>query len=675
MTTRSTTIGIFLCAALLTHCGFSASTDDDVEIVNARLRTALGSAKRGAETIREWLDGQSEDGSWPDIVYVDTSRSSWKPLSHLDRCRDIAHAYDTKGHEFYHDPRAATVLRRGVEHWYEKKYRCKNWWFNDMAVPPRINAIMIFASEVFEAAPVRADMLIYPREIWNNLTGGNGLDWSNIVFVRSIVTGNVANADKAVERILGMINIGPNSGENICCDYSFHSHGQQLYNGGYGNVFWSNVIRFATMWKDTRWALKPEPLAIMRAFLLEGEQWMMWQGALDMLPCGRQLGPNCLYSQCGQKLRAARFLIKNDPLHKSMYHALLERNVNGGRNDLVGNRYFYCSNYMVHRRPDFFAGIRTCSRRIVPMEDQVNGDLTLGRYLADGVMLVYRDPEKYNNLTATWDWTRLPGSSLPATPRHVHPASPKNAVHPRLTHSLRTRYKGESTFAGGVTDGRNGISVYRQNLDGVKACKGYFFDNDAIVCLGAGIDSTSAFSVATTVENCNDMGEYKQGEDRVWCNRYGYIGKHLKTSRPERKGGWWHQWGRRTDADTRTYLYITIEHGLKPQGARYQYTVLPNASWAQTQAYKGAKVLSNTPSLQAIEFSDGTLTAIVYAPCALGAFVAETPGLYMIGQDQICVADPSEALDEIAFRYRDNSYRVALPQGNQRGMTIKLALR
>ena len=151
---------------------------------------------------------------------------------------------------------------------------------------------------------------------------------------------------------------------------------------------------------------------------------------------------------------------------------------------------------MVHRRPGWYAAVRMNSVRVRPIEDDTNGDNALGRYFSDGVCLVMRSGAEYENITACWDWTRLPGSTLPATPVYTREESAKRGLRvggkvPRWTHSVAFRPIGETGFVGGVTDGTHGVAVYTMNLDGVKAKKAYFFDTDAVYELGSGISSTA----------------------------------------------------------------------------------------------------------------------------------------------------------------------------------------
>lgn len=72
---------------------------------------------------------------------------------------------------------------------------------------------------------------------------------------------------------------------------------------------------------------------------------------------------------------------------------------------------------------------------------------------------------------------------------------------PMAQSSWQTR--GTSTFAGGVSDSIYGASAYSYRDDyadiNTKAKKAWFFFDEEVVCLGAGISSTSPEDIFTTV--------------------------------------------------------------------------------------------------------------------------------------------------------------------------------
>ena len=213
----------------------------------------------------------------------------------------------------------------------------------------------------------------------------------------------------------------------IRADGCYHQHGPQVQFGNYGGEFFSNISYWSNIWKDTRWELTSPQWELVRHLAFNGFQWVLWNGRMDLLAIGRQLGRNAAKDKGRRTLSAFEALKSADPGAGAEYDAVLARN-RDGRNTLVGNRHFWNSDYMVHRRPGWYAAVRMNSVRVRPIEDDTNGDNALGRYFSDGVCLVMRSGAEYENITACRDWTRLPGSTLPATPVYTREESAKRGL-------------------------------------------------------------------------------------------------------------------------------------------------------------------------------------------------------------------------------------------------------
>ena len=69
--------------------------------------------------------------------------------------------------------------------------------------------------------------------------------------------------------------------EGIQRDFSFHQHGPQLYNGGYGLTLMVDMINYATLLRGTRYAFAHDKLMFLADHLLEGSGHMIRGKALD----------------------------------------------------------------------------------------------------------------------------------------------------------------------------------------------------------------------------------------------------------------------------------------------------------------------------------------------------------------------------------------------------------
>ena len=120
---------------------------------------------------------------------------------------------------------------------------------------------------------------------------------------------------------------------------------------------------------------------------------------------------------------------------------------------------------------------------------------------------------------------------------------------------------------------------------------------------------------------------------------------------------------------------LTVDHGLRPQNASYAFAILPGATPEETAGWKNGRILACTVELQAVEFADGTTGAIFYAPGTLGDFTTDSPGVFLIGGEQVYAADPTAKLKSMTLRRNGVSKTVELPSGEQAGSTVEVRFR
>ena len=115
-----------------------------------------------------------------------------------------------------------------------------------------------------------------------------------------------------------------------------------------------------------------------------------------------------------------------------------------------------------------------------------NSENLLGLHLGDGVTYFMRSGQEYYDLFPLWDWRRLPGTTCLQDDGSLTPSA--------------KRCYGGSDFVGGTTDGHRGISVLEYRRNGLQANKSWFFLDDVVVCLGAGVTSNGTQQVLTSIE-------------------------------------------------------------------------------------------------------------------------------------------------------------------------------
>ncbi|MEU7564357.1 polysaccharide lyase 8 family protein [Streptomyces eurythermus] len=283
----------------------------------------------------------------------------------------------------------------------------------------------------------------------------------------------------------------------------------------------------------------------------------------------------------------------------------------------LGHRLFPAMDRAVHRTPRFTAALAMASDRIAHYECG-NGENPRGWHTGSGMLSWW--PRGSGDQYTDWywptvDWYRLPGTTV-STRRLADRAggewgAPKPAVR----------------WVGGTTDGT--YAAVGQHLKGLgstlQARKSWFFLDDAVVCLGAGITCADGVPVETVVDNRNlgENGTQPLVRGRNWAHLEGHggwvlpHGGELRTLREDRTGAWADiNTTSSPERRTRRWQTLWLDHGTDPADARYAYVLLPGATRAETAARAGDRhwltVLANDTTAQAVAVPRPGVTACTF---------------------------------------------------------------
>lgn len=242
---------------------------------------------------------------------------------------------------------------------------------------------------------------------------------------------------------------------------------------------------------------------------------------------------------------------------------------------------------------------------------------------------------------------------------------------------------------GGATDGeRAAVGQYLKGLQStLLAKKSWFFLDDTVVCLGAGIKCTDGTAVETTVENRNlgptggapftvdgtvKPAAYPWSETLTGA-KWAHIGGHggyvfpggatVRALREARDGSWSTiNKGGSTTVLNRRYLTLYVDHGTDPVNASYAYLLLPGATAARTQARAAdtgwLTVLANTDSRQGVTVPSLGFTGVnFWFGGSVGTLTASDPCCVMItekadGTAVIAVSDPMRMRTSLTLTWR-----------------------
>ena len=585
------------------------STAAGADRTSTRMTDALGALEWAA---KQHADTLGADGSWPDINYSETPAGGWGPWAHTQRLWLMAKAYHTQGQSLYRDPRLLADIDAALAHtktfYGASIIPTGNWWFWTIGIPIDLGPTLVLMQghvnqQIVDDLTTAIHLRILNSPTVRGLVGptptGQNLVWSSYTHLCLGLLKNDQARLAAVREAMASV-ARPTTGEGIKRDRSFHQHGAQLYTGGYGGQFASDVARYALIARGTSYTLPADALTSFSDYVADGIAWSLHGDYFDVSVISREVSrPTTTgFNGMAALVQAAQFDSPRSAEIRSAAAKMLQSwrgtmpielagaaaKVESVRYSAVwpsGHRHYFASDYSVHRRNGWFASVKMFSTRTKSGE-KTNEENLLGSRQSDGRFYLVLKGDEYfgRNVWPALDWTRLPGTT----------------VEQKADTADATYGYGRSTFAGGTSDGVNGVSAMELvPLSSVlTAKKSWFFFDDAIVFLTNSIRSTSANRVETIVNQVSTNATLTRRDDWAHLDNVGYwfpSGGSLQTSRTTRSGTW-AALGGSTDATVhaKPFTALWLDHGTAPVNATAEYVIVPDvtsstamAAWAASR--------------------------------------------------------------------------------------------
>ena len=671
---------------------------------------------------------------WPDLPLGSVSGNLSSTFSRLET---LALAYVTPGTNYVGSSSLASTILTGLNWMVAGPYSptttpYNNWWDWQIGCTHALEdtATLMYAqlssAEItnycdaiyaFVTSP-SAQMIVGTGT--TTATGANLLDLCRSWIIAGALGENSSTITTAVSAISPALPFVMCGGNGLYQDYSFLFHSGVAYTGSYGAVEFADLAALTLLLNGSSWAITDSNLTNFFTAVADGYAPFVFNGLMLDSVRGRAVS-RYHESDADAGFNAAINLLNwakanTDSTEAAQWRAIakgwLQRNTvttvsstqsaitNLTSGATVTTTYASVANTAlaesvlsdssitaaaepvvhhqfpnmaraVHRQPGWAYSISMSSAQVQRYE-VINGENLHGWYTGDGMgyLCLDSDVAQYND--AFWDTVsayRLPGTTAD---QGTLANSAGQATFPA------TKWAGGSVLGG--TYGAVGMQLkaYSTNLTGYKS---WFCLDSGVVCLGAGITSTSGNDVMTVVENRNvhSIGNNSlyingtaQSISAGWSSTVsavhsacitgvaGYYflwsagANNVEFALTNQTGNWTNvNSGAPTTLanDTRPYLSIAFDHGTNPTGATYSYVILPNYTEAQTAAYAAAptvSVVSNTATVQAITDSSlGVTMANFFAAGTAGQITVNAPASVSVqnanGQLTIAVSDPSWA--------------------------------
>ena len=662
--------------------------------------------------LENFINTQQSDGSWNDIRYIDTSLSNWNPIIHVTRLLYLSRAYITPKSKFYKQKAVSEVLHRGINYWFRVKPVCKNWWYNEIAVPRFMGLIFLFIENELSSSE-KSEAIILMNNSGFRMTGQNKVWLAGNVLVKALLTNDEKLAKEARDTISS--EIYTTTKEGIQPDYSFHQHGPQQQFGNYGLSFISSMTYYANIFGGTSLAFSPKQISILRNYIFVGENLIVWKGYMDVSACNRQLFKQVQVGKALTLCVAVHQIKKVDSAFIKSYDQLLKRNLEPGiLAEKPISKHFWRSDLTVFRAQNNYISVRSCSPRVKGTEF-TNNENKKGHFISDGSTIFMRRGNEYNDIFPVWDWNRLPGVTAPIL----------DSIKP---HPDTDDYLNPNSFVGGLTYNTNGISTFHLARNNVNAKKSWFYLNGILVCLGTNIETKIGKEIVTGINQCLQKNEglitFNNGKtisitdtlissetvSSVWHDSIGYyFPKPESTSISlQTQTGNWHDIADPYSSENVSgkVFKLWINHGMNTiTSPTYEYVVLPSVSPSKLKAFiqkPSIDILANDSTVQAVKLKNNSLFQFVfYKPTRFTTFTnadfieTKTPGLVMIERKSskkliITVVDPTQNQrffklivsgkyfgKQAKFDYSKNQteLNIELPSGGEAGKSITIELK
>lgn len=647
----------------------SALQNDDFDILMKKIRDGVAENPNIDKALELYDDVQ---GCFIDIDYARRDRTNWMPLIHVDRLYDFVFAYTHPKNSYYQNEDLYHKIVKGLEYWHHRNPHCNNWWYNQIAEPQKLGILLIQMRVGKRQIPEVLETKVLQRMRKDGghparWTGANRTDIALHWIYRACLQKNDVDLKTAVENVYSPLSYTVKEGFQH--DNSYFQHGVQLYIGGYGDEILKGVTQVALYTKGTKYALDDERIQFLRHFMC-GTYYQVIRGQYMLFDV---LGRGVSRNNGTQKSHAALFakrMLELDPVHIDEYNAIIAR-LEGKKSANYGikplHTHYFRGDYALHVRPHYTFDVRMVSNRTMRCE-YGNGENLKTYFMSDGCTNIVTEGDEYARIFPVWNWNRIPGVT-----------APQLDTIPRTVIDWQT--KGTSVFAGGVSDSLYGVSVYSY-FDtyadiNTAAKKSWFFFDDEIICLGAGINSTAGVPVCTTINQCllskkevilsqsKKHSVVKEGDfvydspEWVLHNGIGYVfpaGGNLFLSKKMQTGSWYSINHTESKNEQQQEVFtLGFNHGCNPRNATYAYIVVPGIHSARKMNnYRKSpvEILANTDSMQIVRhtklgiwqmvfykegtFRNGELSVSVDKACALMIKDGHS------GNAELHIADPGQ---------------------------------
>ena len=493
--------GIIILCFIFSTCRVAAYIpNDDISIIHQRvLELLVWPAKENISIVVQnaTVFSQTLNSScyWPDVDYRDKGVDTWFTAEHLYRITTMVQALTVNGSSLKNDPKIRAAAHCALNVWLVNDWQNPNWYLNEIRVPLQLTSQLLMLDNNatnFEIEKIKE--ISFRAAYWlkrGTDVGANLLWMIQVELYRSLAINNITGIEQGFSTMWQDITFRSASDVGLQLDWSYHFHGRQLLSGAYGMVWAENIFGFVVCTQDTQFEVPEQQLTIFANFITNGDAWMIRGYNWDWNVIGRAIArPDreqrvAFYAPTIRKV--AQLVQDNDTKVQLLNFA--ER-LDGQSNAslLIGNKNFFLSDYQIHHRANWTAGIHMQSIRTQPAEC-INGENQKAEHTGQGILNLYTGNPydyDYDNIYPLLDWQAINGITV----EHDIPLEHCNgATFPWILLS----------FVGGVSDDQYGLAMMDTASHNLTAQRSWHFYDDAIIALATNLTVRTPTTPWTTL--------------------------------------------------------------------------------------------------------------------------------------------------------------------------------
>ncbi|KAJ8083848.1 hypothetical protein PM082_002614 [Marasmius tenuissimus] len=732
--------------------GPAAIAPDVQSISQKHLGDILGSITNAGSvsSLLQRLDG---DGKWTDVDYTTgcaAQKSSWPAATHWSRLVILAGAWHgglPNTTVFTRNETFSGRIFGAMEWWFERDFKnpacltdggkpacpCDpadttmwntNWFANVIQIPETVGKTCLLMNDALAPALSGHCNRIMARAYgtfqgtFGFLAGANILDIASIGIDNGILTQNTTLISDAYRRVHNEVVIqGGLQVDGIKDDGSFGQHRGLIYNGNYGQDYGNNVLNLESIAAGSQWAGSQTTKNVVGT-LFDGNSWMTFRDTItgivhwDLSVIGRTITYPLADKRASAKINMNLTRVQelgdawqSEPMTRFAREVSKQSGSSANVGQLVGHKHFYANDYTVHRGKDYVSTLKMHSKRTKNAEC-VNTENPFGFHLADGTLYTYVAGNEYEDISASWDWNLIPGTTVD------YGATPLNCGN--------TRFDGIEGFVGGVSDGAIGVSAMRYTNPATKSLRfqkaWFFLKNDVQYVLVSNISSSTRSEVYSVLDQRRYAGSISvnnkavslkenvvtnfTGPTSLWHGGIGYIfqpnisGTLSLLAGP--KTGEWSKISASKQPPTTVELFTGFIHHTSLKSS-IAYGVYPGTKSIDDLLKKSTtsriRIIQNDGSLSAVYDESSRVVMMIFWDAKGGCLTQEIEGsqvnlcsnvnaavIYDSGKNTLTVSDPAQTHSALTIKLgfaspeQNKTLKFSLPQGGGAGGSVSMKI-